>query len=889
MPNIIATKFYIIQENINIMKRTLLLVGFLLVTALTYAQVIKGVVTDTDNEPLIGATVVVQGTTNGAVAGIDGDYSLSVDELPVTLIVSFVGFTSLAQEVSSADEPVNFVLSADQLELDAIIVTGVLNPQSKLNSSVSVTSIKPGTIAESAPRTTAEIFRTIPGIRSESSGGEGNTNITVRGVPISAGGSKYLQLQEDGLPILLYGDIAFATSDIFLRADNTISRIEAIRGGSASTQSSNSPAGIINFISKTGTTAGGSVGTTIGLNYGSLRTDFEYGSPLNDKLKFHVGGFFRSGEGPRTAGYTANRGGQIKANLTRQFETGYIRVYYKYLNDRAAAYMPMPVQVSGTNADPTWESIDGFDFTHGTPHSPFLQQNFGIGPEGERRNADVRDGMHPLVNSVGVEFAFDLPGGWSIENRGRLSLINGRFITPFPAAVGTAADMLATVGSSIGQDLTGATLTNSQTNENYTGDLAMVIHMFDVELNNFDNMMNDFKLEKTFDISSGSLSFELGYFKAYQNINMSWLWNSYMMEVEGEAAGLLDITTSGGTTVSDKGLFAYGVPVWGNCCQVGYNASYVTDAPHVGVALDINDNLNIDASLRYDRIDVSGVGHGGTQAVLDVNNDGVISVPEQSVSLIDNANPSIVKYDYDYVSYSVGANLALSDNQAVFARQSQGASGKADRAIFPGSPYLTPIQFGPKDVIAQTELGYKLKMNKGGLFVTGFYAQTTEEGGFEATTQEVIENDYKAFGVELEGAFSFNDFSIRGAATYTNASISSGANEGNIPRRQPAIIFSLLPTYSFGNSSIGLSLLGQSKAYTQDTNELVMPGYLVVNGFVSFGITQGLSLGVNVNNLTNTIGVTEAEEASINEGSVNYIRARSITGSSYNAFVKYTF
>ena len=47
-----------------------------------------------------------------------------------------------------------------------------------------------------------KFFVTIPGIRAESSGGEGNSNITVRGVPVSAGGSRYLLIQEDGLPVL---------------------------------------------------------------------------------------------------------------------------------------------------------------------------------------------------------------------------------------------------------------------------------------------------------------------------------------------------------------------------------------------------------------------------------------------------------------------------------------------------------------------------------------------------------------------------------------------------------------------------------------------------------------------------------------------------------------
>ena len=116
--------------------------------------------------------------------------------------------------------PVNDSIKTNQLE--DVVITGVVNPKAKIKSSVSITTMDVKQIEQSAPRSTAEIFRSIPGIRSESSGGEGNSNISVRGVPISSGGSKYLQIQEDGLPVLLFGDISFATADIFTRFDGNV-------------------------------------------------------------------------------------------------------------------------------------------------------------------------------------------------------------------------------------------------------------------------------------------------------------------------------------------------------------------------------------------------------------------------------------------------------------------------------------------------------------------------------------------------------------------------------------------------------------------------------------------------------------------------------------------
>ena len=172
----------------------------------------------------------------------------------------------------------------------------------------------------------AGIMQNIPGIRSETSDIDGFSAITIRGLPLAAEGSKFLQLQEDGLPVLEFGDIQFAGIDQFLRADLTLSQVQALRGGSASTFASNSPGGLINFISKTGETAGGLMQVSSGVGHDLKRIDFAYGSPLGRGWRFHVGGFYRTGEGPRAIGFTGFSGGQVKANVTKEFDGGYIRI-----------------------------------------------------------------------------------------------------------------------------------------------------------------------------------------------------------------------------------------------------------------------------------------------------------------------------------------------------------------------------------------------------------------------------------------------------------------------------------------------------------------------------------------------------------------------------------
>ncbi len=100
------------------------------------------------------------------------------------------------------------------------------------------------------------------------------------------------------------------------RNDLSLARIESVRGGSASTFASNSPGGIINFISKTGEQEGGSFQLSSGLDYREYRADFAYGGKIDAQTRYELSGFYRLGDGPRDVGYDAMRGGQIKANIT---------------------------------------------------------------------------------------------------------------------------------------------------------------------------------------------------------------------------------------------------------------------------------------------------------------------------------------------------------------------------------------------------------------------------------------------------------------------------------------------------------------------------------------------------------------------------------------------
>ena len=243
---------------------------------------------------------------------------------------------------------------------DEIVVTGTTRPERKIDTSISVSSVNAESIGQIAPQSAADLVRYIPGIRSEASGGEGNANISVRGLPVSSGGAKFVQFEEDGIPVLLFGDVEFGTADTFVKADSNIARVEAVRDGSASTAADNAPGAIINFITKDGSVEGGSARIVRGIDFDRTRLDFDSGAYLGDDWKFHAGGFFLYGEGVKKSGLTGENGDQFKANLTRKFADGFIRLDVKFLDDRTPVYLPVPVAYNRTGTTATYSSIPGF-------------------------------------------------------------------------------------------------------------------------------------------------------------------------------------------------------------------------------------------------------------------------------------------------------------------------------------------------------------------------------------------------------------------------------------------------------------------------------------------------------------------------------------------------
>ena len=105
--------------------RCLFLLMFMVCASAAYAQGLKvsGTVVDDMGEPVIGASVTVQGTTNGCVTDIDGKYTLTKVAKNATLVFTYIGFSQQNVSVNGRTS-LNVTMKEDQKTLDELVVVG---------------------------------------------------------------------------------------------------------------------------------------------------------------------------------------------------------------------------------------------------------------------------------------------------------------------------------------------------------------------------------------------------------------------------------------------------------------------------------------------------------------------------------------------------------------------------------------------------------------------------------------------------------------------------------------------------------------------------------------------------------------------------------------------
>jgi outer membrane receptor protein involved in Fe transport len=822
----------------------------------------------------------------------------SVIAIVSALAVSAPAFAQQAP-VPASSEP------KDNLEI--VVVTASGGNRTQLNSSVSVTTVGAQAIADFKPSSESELLRMIPGIQVAGTAGPGgNSNIAVRGLPVATGGSPFVQLQEDGLPTVLFGDIQFGNNDYWTRFDASVANVEGVRGGSASTYASQAPGAVINYISNTGSQQGGYVQWNTGLGFSENKIDFRYGGPIDDNTRFHIGGYYKKGSGPLDAGYDVSNSYQIKANLTRDFadNKGYIRLLLKVADTQEPNYTGSPAlaTISGLKVSDI-EPFPGFDGRRGSNYSS-LNQDFLIYNRENVLERVPMDGITTQAVSVGGQLRYNVSDNISVDNNLRLTEMSGGFAAPFLNVTTRASIIGSTIARPGLPNATVATIryaSGPRAGQLFTDRYIDNNVSVRTNIRDIGSFANDFKITGNYDTGFGAVTARAGYFYMKQDIAMDWHVNKSTREVSGNNPSQLDLFDAAGNKLTQEGISGYNNN-WGDCCARDYDLSYTNTAPYIALELDA-DKFGLDGSVRFEQVEARGnTVQGGSEFL--VNSGGV-----QIAAIRANGNRERLNYTRSYTTWSVGALYKFNEDTSLFARTSKGGRFNGDRQTVSGKiradgSLTQDGRTASVDFVNQQELGIK---NRGDLFGGRYtFELTLLKGDFKQSTFElsatrcpggaggcVIDAQYQSSGAEGYATYRLGSLSLVGNATYSKAEISrpgAGGVQGPFTRAPgiPDLSFTLAANYDFGDrASVGVSTTGQTNSIDDGGREY--PGGAVVNANVKYTVFENVELSLSAYNLFDKFDLRGNGGIADPSVTPTVINGNPALGRTVTAAIRYTF
>ncbi len=249
------------MKNNSLKSFLVILISLTCLYASGQSGMVQGKITDAKGEALIGATVLMQGTTVGAISDIDGNYSISaVPAGEVTLEASYVGYKSKTQMVNvpaGGSVVVNFTLEEDITELDELVVVGY-GSKRKRDITSSISSVKSEELVGSTqPSFQSALQGRAPGVMITTSNGMPGSAATVRirGTSSIRASSEPLYVV-DGIPMITgnyangWADGSNALSSI---SPSDIESIEILKDASAAAiYGSRSTNGVVLITTKSG-------------------------------------------------------------------------------------------------------------------------------------------------------------------------------------------------------------------------------------------------------------------------------------------------------------------------------------------------------------------------------------------------------------------------------------------------------------------------------------------------------------------------------------------------------------------------------------------------------------------------------------------------------------
>jgi len=308
---------------------------FISIGVLMSQRTITGVISDDQGEPLIGANVVVKGTTVGTITDLDGGFSLSIPDDNNILVVSFTGYDS--QEIDATGQSVINVSLVEGQLLDEVVVTGLGIKREKKALGYAVSSVGGEQLEQRSEGDVARILSgKAAGVQITSAGGASGsaTNVTIRGLSSFSGSNQALFIV-DGIPFsndtnagINGGDGNFISGSTqgsrFLDLDpNNIESIEILKGLSAATlYGTQGRNGVILVTTKAGAAGTGPKKTEVTLSQSyfvnELASTPDYQDEFGNGFDQSFGWFFSNWGPSFEEGGTAGWGAQpaIDANGT---------------------------------------------------------------------------------------------------------------------------------------------------------------------------------------------------------------------------------------------------------------------------------------------------------------------------------------------------------------------------------------------------------------------------------------------------------------------------------------------------------------------------------------------------------------------------------------------
>ena len=274
-------------------KHYFLLIGLALFSMQVVAQTtIQGVVVDNlTGENLPGANVVVEGTGKGSSTDLSGNFSITTDqELPVTLVVTYVGYVQASVSVSDASSSIRIGLDADDIITDEVVISASRQPEKIQEAPAAISVITSKKLQGLAASNPILALKNLTGVDIAQYGvGEGKINLRGKSTAFTTETfviTDYRNINIPSLGAMFYGQAPIDEIDL--------DRIEVIKGPGSALYGPGVQAGVVHFITLSPFKKQGlSVSLSAG-NYDQLKGSFRYATVSDSKkVGFKLNGYYR--------------------------------------------------------------------------------------------------------------------------------------------------------------------------------------------------------------------------------------------------------------------------------------------------------------------------------------------------------------------------------------------------------------------------------------------------------------------------------------------------------------------------------------------------------------------------------------------------------------------